>query len=218
MSTLRLVALSDTHLRHIRHEIKVPPGDILIHAGDAMLEGTELEARAFFNWFGELPHRRKVYVAGNHDVIFQKNPTLARKLVPRGVDYLEDSEVSIDGLRIYGSPWQPEFCDWAFNLPRGDALRSKWNLIPDGIDILVTHGPPMGVLDMNMEGEHVGCQDLRKAVNRVKPRLHIFGHIHCGHGQVTWDGTHFINAAICDERYGPSYPSTVMDLEARKGL
>lgn len=216
---MRLVGISDTHLRHLRYDIDVPPGEILIHAGDAMIEGTELEARAFFQWFGSLPHEHKIFCAGNHDGIFEKYPELARSLVPAGVTYLQDSEVTIAGLRIYGSPWTPEFMNWAFNLPRGEALKRKWARIPAGLDVLVTHGPPWGILDQVLgEHAHLGCADLRDAVLRAKPRLHVFGHIHTGHGQLVHQGaTRFANVAICDERYAPSFPATVIELEARKG-
>lgn len=216
---MRIVALSDTHLRHLKHEIEVPPGDILIHAGDAMIEGTELEARAFFNWFGAFPHRHKVYVAGNHDVIFEKDPNLARSLVPAGITYLEDSEVTIDGLRIYGSPWTPEFMNWAFNLRRGAPIRKMWDLIPTGLDVLVTHGPPKYVLDqvVGRPDEHLGCLDLRNAIHKKQPRVHVFGHIHTGHGILDLLKTKCMNVAICDESYTPVFPATVIELEARKG-
>lgn len=217
--TLRLVALSDTHLRHIRHEIHVPPGDILIHAGDAMIEGTELEAQAFFQWFGALPHRHKVYIAGNHDWIFQKDPELARSLVPAGVTYLEDSEAVVAGLRFYGSPWSPEFMDWAFNLPRGPKLRDKWKRIPTGLDVLVTHTPPKYTLDrvIGRPDEYLGCADLRQAVEQKKPRVHVFGHIHTGHGTMEREGTKFVNGAICDEAYHPRFQPIEFDLEPLKG-
>lgn len=214
-----IVAISDTHLRHLRTPIEIPAGDILIHAGDAMIQGTELEARAFFHWFGTLPHARKIYVAGNHDTIFEKRPEDARALIPEGVTYLQDSEVVINGLRIYGAPWTPEFMNWAFNVRRGAPIQKKWDLIPTGLDILVTHGPPMGVLDrVYGEEEHLGCRELRDTVRRVKPKVHLFGHIHSGHGKMAYDsGTLCANVAICDESYRPAYPATVIELEARKG-
>lgn len=214
-----IVAISDTHLQHLRYPIEVPDGDILIHAGDAMIEGTELEARAFFTWFGALPHRRKIFVAGNHDTVFEKCPGAALGLVPESVTYLEDSEVTIDGLRIYGSPWTPEFMNWAFNVRRGRPIQKKWDLIPAGLDILITHGPPMGILDRVWgQEEHLGCRELRDTVRRVKPRVHLFGHIHSGHGKMVYDSIVLCaNVAICDEAYRPTYPATVIEIEARKG-
>ena len=211
---MRVVCISDTHLAHQEGDLKIPEGDLLIHAGDGTFEGKPPELRDFLEWLSRLPHRRKVLIAGNHDWFFQMHPALARSLVPAGIDYLEDSEVKVDGLRIYGSPWQPEFLNWAFNLPRGRRLREKWNRIPRGIDILVTHGPPAGILDLTPHGEHVGCEDLRDAVERVKPRLHVFGHIHHGYGAQEVGRTRFVNASVCDESYVPSNPAVVVDLLA----
>lgn len=197
--------MADTHLMHERcPSIPTPEVDLLIHAGDATLVGNERELQRFFAWFSALPARHKIFVAGNHDWLFQEDPFRARTLVPPGVIYLEDDSVEIDGVRIWGSPWQPEFQDWAFNLPRGPRLREKWDRIPAGVDIVVTHGPPMGVLDRNYEGVHVGCEDLRDVLTRkVKPRLHVFGHIHHGYGTTSTGRTVYVNAAVCDESYRP---------------
>jgi Icc-related predicted phosphoesterase len=114
--------------------------------------------------------------------------------------------VTVDGIRIYGSPWQPFFCNWAFNLRTSKELKEKWDLIPEGIDILVTHGPPYGYGDKLAEngsspGENVGCKELLKAVERVKPKIHAFGHVHEGFGVYTLNNTILINASICDEYY-----------------
>lgn len=195
---MRIVCISDTHLRFV----SVPPGDLLIHAGDATIQGTEQEFRRFFDWFGKLPHTHKVFVAGNHDWIFEKFPDVARSLIPPGVTYLQDELAVVNGLKIYGSPWQPEFMGWAFNLPRGWPMRKKWEVIPEGIDILVTHGPPLGILDFSPFGnEHAGCGDLRQELLRIKPRLHVFGHIHHSYGKLELGGIQFANASICDEAY-----------------
>ena len=209
---MRIVAISDTHLQHLRYSIKVPEGDLLIHSGDALNSGNAGDLAPFSSWFGGLPHKRKIFVAGNHDRVFEKNPTFARAGLPKGVIYLQDDQVEIDGFKIYGAPWQPEFLGWAFNLSRGGALREKWDKIPDGIDILITHGPPFGILDRTIEGEYVGCEELLEAVKRVKPKVHIFGHIHHGYGRKVVDGTLFVNAATCGEDYVPSHPPIVIDL------
>lgn len=206
---LRAVLISDTHTLH--DQIKLPEGDLLLHAGDFTNMG-ELEDVARFNEFlGRQPHAHKVVIAGNHDWSFAMDPARARSLITHAT-YLEDSEVSAAGLRIWGSPWQPEFMDWAFNLPRGPLLRQKWDLIPDGIDILITHGPPLGHGDVTFRGEHVGCRDLLEAVRRVRPRLHLFGHIHEGYG-VTRDAyTTYVNASTCTLSYQPSNAPIVVDL------
>ena len=209
---MRIVCLSDTHLAHERAKIRIPDGDILIHAGDGTIEGTVREFMDFNRWLAHFHHRHKVLIAGNHDRLFEKDPSLSRSIVSHAITYLQDSAVEIEGLRIYGSPWQPEFQDWAFNLPRGHRLREKWNQIPMDTDILVTHGPPAGILDQTPHGEHVGCQDLREVVERIKPKVHVFGHVHYGHGMKVVGGTTFVNASVCDEAYEPSNPPLVVDL------
>jgi predicted phosphohydrolase len=206
---MRIVCLSDTHDLH--RELQVPDGDLLLHAGDATMKGTPAQIAAFDRWLGTLPHAHKVVIAGNHDWAFERTPAAARALI-RNARYLEDEETTVDGLRIWGSPWQPWFFDWAFNLERGPAIAAKWALIPEGIDVLVTHGPPLGVLDRTSHGDDVGCADLLAAVHRVRPRLHVFGHIHEGYGTLERGGTRFVNASNCTERYRPVQPPIVVDL------
>lgn len=216
---MKIACISDTHLRHERYSIDVPECDLLLHSGDACLEGTQEEVVAFFRWFKALPAKHKIFVAGNHDWLFQKDPEAAEKLVPDNVHYLEDSMIEIGGLRIWGSPWQPEFQNWAFNLPRGKILLEKWKQIPTGIDILVTHGPPSGILDFSKFGnEHVGCQDLRREMERIKPKVHVFGHIHGSYGIVQTPQTLFVNAAVCDESYVASNPPVMVEWEEGKPL
>lgn len=207
---MRIVAISDTHRLH--NDIKVPDGDVLIHAGDFTGTGKIHEIAAFDVWLAKQPHRHKIVIAGNHDVTFETMPHIARASLQHAT-YLEDSGVEIDGFKIWGSPWQPRFCNWAFNVERGEKLRQKWEQIPERVDILITHGPPYGILDSVASGEHVGCEELLKAVDRVHPRLHVFGHIHESSGS-RWAGDIlFVNASICDGRYRPVNRPFVFDLE-----
>lgn len=206
---MRIICLSDTH--GLARGIVVPDGDLLVHAGDLSARGLAGEIAAEAAWLRSLPHRHKVVIAGNHDFLFERSPSTARALLD-GLVYLEDSEATIAGLRVYGSPWQPEFCGWAFNLPRGEALRAKWDRIPGGIDLLLTHGPPKGHGDLTDYGEHVGCADLLDAVRRVKPRWHVFGHIHEGRGTTEEDGTVFVNASVCTASYRPTNSPIVIDV------
>jgi Icc-related predicted phosphoesterase len=148
----------------------------------------------------------------NHDWLFQKDPAMAKSILSPSITYLQDSSVQIRDLKIYGSPWQPEFLNWAFNLPRGPQLREKWRRIPKDTDILITHGPPAGILDETPDGENVGCEELHEALARIKPKLHIFGHVHHGYGTLEVAGTKFVNASICDEAYLPSHSAIVVDL------
>lgn len=203
---MRLVLISDTHNQ--QQSLILPAGDVLVHAGDFTMRGTPAEVAAFGVWLGLQPHPHKIVVAGNHDFLFEREPELARSLLPAGVHYLCDSDVTLGGLRFWGSPWQPWFLDWAFNLQRGAEIAAKWALIPGGIDVLITHGPPKGIADRTVNGEDVGCADLLAAMARVGPRLSVFGHIHEGYG-VYGDK---VNAAICDERYRLVHPPIVVDL------
>lgn len=205
---MRLVLISDTHRRHAR--LALPEGDVLIHAGDFSSSGGAAELADFDGWLARQPHRHKVVIAGNHDRLFERDPAAARALLQHAT-YLEDSGVTLEGLRLWGSPWQPRFMNWAFNLERGAPLRAKWAAIPDALDVLITHGPPHGVLDRTWDGRSVGCEELAPIVAQRRPRLHVFGHIHEAHGRVERDGTTYVNAAICDGHDRPTWPPVVVD-------
>lgn len=209
---MRVVFISDTHTHQ---DFPMPEGDVLVHAGDATSTGTLPEVAQFLDWFSRLPHRHKIFIAGNHDWLFEREPGLAALLLVEHPEliYLQDSGVELDGLRFWGSPWQPEFCAWAFNLPRkGRALREAWNRIPLGTDVLITHGPPHGVMDQVRGGPHLGCEELTLRAAVVKPRVHVFGHIHDGHGVVSDGSRVSVNASVCDERYRPVNRAIVVDL------
>jgi predicted phosphohydrolase len=143
---------------------------------------------------GNLPHRHKIVICGNHDFCFQEQAAEARARITQAV-YLEDTGCEIAGLTFYGSPWQPWFGGWAFNLPRGEALAQVWAKIPERLDVLITHGPPEGILDRTHRGQAAGCCDLLSRVQKVKPRLHVFGHIHEAAGRIDTEDTIFVNAS-----------------------
>ena len=208
---MRLIITSDTHGSH--ESLDVPDGDVFIHAGDFTNMGELYEIADFNEWLGDLPHPHKIVIAGNHDLLFEQDPSLA-KLLLSNATYLQDDLYWLNGISFYGSPWQPEFNDWAFNLPRGAALRKKWAMIPDGVDVLITHGPPFGILDNTLVGAYSGCQDLLAAIDRVRPRLSVFGHIHEGYGQQRHSGlgTTFINASALGTTLGGLNPPFVVDL------
>lgn len=127
--------------------------------------------------------------------------------------YLEDQLIEIYGLKIYGSPWQPEFCKWAFNLPRGAPCLEKWNQIPENVDILITHTPPLGHGDLCCSGVRAGCVELLNSVQtRIKPKYHVFGHIHEGYGISSDSKIIYINASTCDINYLPNNPPIVFDI------
>jgi len=207
---MRLVLLGDTHGQH--DDLEVPDGDLLIHAGDFCSMGLLAEVQRFGRFLARQPHTHKIVVAGNHDFPFEETPDAACDALG-DVHYLCDEGVELDGVRIWGSPWQPEFLDWAFNLPRGDALREVWARIPPDIDLLITHGPPHGILDETLRGEHVGCEQLLERVLELRPRLHVFGHIHEARGQIERAGIRFANISNCDVASRLAHPVTVIDFE-----
>ena len=200
---MKIVAISDTHGLH--RALTLPSGDILICAGD--MQGWKQKLDDFFSWIGAQPFKYKILIAGNHDEAFEKNADETEKLLLRlagkNVHYLMDREVTIEGLRIYGSPWTPEFNNWFFNVPR-DRIAENWAHIPKGLDVLITHGPPSGKLGGVLEdGEDVGDEALLQRVLKVRPRLHVFGHIHSGYGVIKHSsGVTFANAAMLDEKFG----------------
>ncbi len=219
----KLVFISDTHSKH--NHVKVPSGDILVHSGDCTNDIGQKDLRDFLTWFERQPCPHKILISGNHDGAFQKWPDLARAMVKEyspSTWYLEDSGVAIKfddrDIRFWGSPYQPAFCNWFFNEERGEAIRRHWDMIPDNTDVLVTHGPPYGFLDVSVyDGEKCGCRDLYEAVLRVRPSVHCFGHIHAGYGTkklVHDDGssTMLINASCCNEKYQPVNAPFVFNL------
>jgi Icc-related predicted phosphoesterase len=214
---MKIVCISDTH--NYNDKIVVPGGDVLVHSGDATINGTVEEVKRFADWFGTLPHKHKIFVAGNHDWLFQRDNGLARTLLGSKTIYLQDSAAKIEGVKFYGSPWQPRFYDWAFNLNRGPELAAKWNLIPDDTDVLISHGPPEGILDQVQTAfgfANQGCEELlarvRVLASNGNLRAHIFGHIHFGHGLHEEFGVRFVNASICDEEYLPGNLPVVVDI------
>ena len=205
---MRIVAVADTHL--FTSDLVVPEGDVFLHAGDLCRGGDLDELREAAAWIAALPHRHKIIVAGNHDWCFVHDPAAARALLGE-MHYLEDAELVLDGIRFYGSPWQPEFNDWAFNLPRGEAIAAVWRKIPAGLDVLITHGPPEGLGDRSPVGGRAGCADLRRRIAEVLPRLHLFGHIHQDGGVWHEGATVFANVTTWECERAP----TVIDLDAQ---
>jgi Icc-related predicted phosphoesterase len=222
---VKLVIISDTHnqigtsgqsegYRAPRiSRLELPEGDVLIHCGDHTASGKRSQLEKGAEWLGGYKDRFRhiLAVAGNHDFVCEDFPTLARKTFAReGIKYLCDSRFEIDGVLFYGSPWQPWFYDWAFNFPQinGDTFaRSIWSKVPDATNVLITHGPPSGILDKTYGGEdtRAGCPFLRGRIEELEHlKVHAFGHIHEQNGKFEKDGVTFINAAICDrENYAP---------------
>jgi Icc-related predicted phosphoesterase len=208
---MRITFISDTHNKHKQVTSTLPGGDLIIHAGDATSMGYKHEIQQFLKWFDSLDnYTNKIFIAGNHDWGFQDDPDTCKELLDfyNKVTYLQDN-VEVIGedyqtaVKVYGSPWQPEFYNWAFNLPRmGSELGQKWGEIPQNTDILVTHGPSWGNLDTVIgQGVPLGCELLTERIKVIKPKIHVCGHIHTGYGYKFDGDTHYFNAAVLDERY-----------------
>lgn len=229
---MRIVCISDTHGLHNSVTHRLPDGDVLVHAGDFCNMGRMDDCIRGLGWINALPYKHRIVIAGNHDVFMDlKHPDAVNwgstqsaidSIVPvsDGFHYLMESGVEIDGIKFWGSPYQPEFFNWAFNVPRGCALAEKWKKIPDATDVLITHGPAHGYLDKcpnfaNPRGPmvSVGCADLERAIMKKRPKAHICGHIHAGYGHTSHEDMLFVNASICNESYHPCNRPIVFDLK-----
>jgi len=198
---MKVVCISDTHGHH--RKVDVPDGNILIYAGDLMgpISNEEGQLLDFNKWLATLPHEHKVFVPGNHDIIFEKNGGLARSILSEAI-YLEDNGAVIEGLRFWGSPVTPKFgVGWAFNRYRGIDISRHWGFIPNNTDVLVTHGPPHGILDKVYREGSQGCKDLARVVENLNLKLHVFGHIHEAYGIQQQQNTTFVNASVLNHRY-----------------
>ena len=151
---MRLVLISDTHNLH--PHLDLPGGDVLIHAGDISVNGGALEIGEFGQWFSAQRHKHKIVIAGNHDFLFEDRAGQRRGPYSADCVYLQDDAVEIDGLRFYGSPYTPRFFDGPSTRTAARSPRALVD-IPAGTDVLITHGPPFGILDLTYEGEHPGC-------------------------------------------------------------
>lgn len=211
---MRITHISDTHNKHKQLDGKLPGGVLLIHSGDISSLGRKHEVEGFIKWFGKQDYTHKVFVAGNHDMSFDREKLLRDKLahfegrtdyntkcaegkpkwlvemlnnLPDNVYYLENNSVKLEGISIWGSPISPTFgYGWGFNKDRGHDINEVWNGIPMDTDIVITHSPIYGYNDRTQNtNENVGCSDLYHRLHEVKPHLHFAGHIHEGHGYGT---------------------------------
>jgi Icc-related predicted phosphoesterase len=203
---MKIVCISDTHNYH--DYLSLPKGDVLVHAGDLSMIGDLDEMTAVGKWLSELDFEHIVVIAGNHDLGLQHMPDLIRPLIPANVHYLEDSGVTIKGIKFWGSPWQHHYAEWAF-FAEGEDIQVKWDLIPDDTQVLLTHVPMRGIHDISdcelddwAPGTHVGCELLQQRVQSLKElRLHVAGHIHEARGLLEKEGVTYVNASICDRLY-----------------
>jgi len=229
---MRITHISDTHNKHNQLNGLLPGGDLLIHSGDISSLGRETEVKRFVKWFNDINnYTNKIFIAGNHDMTFDREQLLRDKLahfegkteydtecaegkpawleellgihLRPNVFYLENNFVILDDVKIWGSPITPSFgYGWAFNKDRGYDINQIWNRIPNDTDIVITHGPIYGYCDRtNREGLNVGCDQLYHRLNEVKPQLHFSGHIHEAYGYRHTDWGYAFNGCNCDLSY-----------------
>nr|CAD2185040.1 unnamed protein product [Meloidogyne enterolobii] len=227
---VRFVCISDTHEKMDEILDLIPDGDVLIHAGDFTEAGDVSAVIKFNQQIGKLPHKVKIVIAGNHELGFEDGEEMSDRqlagLSMLGIGkayelltnciYLCDRMIEVYGIKIYGAPWHP-MPGYSFYRQRGQALLQKWNQIPNKTDVLITHTPPLGHGDFNawtkLGGMLAGCAELLNTVEyRVKPKYHVFGHIHQQHGCTTNGVTTFINASTCDHKLRTEYDPIIFDM------
>lgn len=190
---MKFVAIFDTHGKH--RELNLPKGDIIIHAGDFCHFGNQDDMYDFLNWYKELDFETKLLIGGNHDFFAAEYSEKFKEVLPKEITYLNDSGVSVNGIKIWGSPVQPDLVGFAFGKNRGAEMRPHWDLIPDDIELLITHTPPKGILDKSRSGQSLGCEELTKRLENLSVKVHVFGHIHQSYGTLTRGKTQYINAS-----------------------
>lgn len=241
---LRISHISDTHNKHNHLNGKLPGGDILIHSGDISSLGRKSEVERFIRWFSDIDnYTHKIFIAGNHDMTFDREKLLRDKLahfegrtdydtecaegkpewlikllgnLSDGMYYLENNSIEIEGIKIWGSPYSATFgYNWAFNVDRGYDSNQIWNQIPNDTDIVITHGPIYGYCDKTSNTyENVGCVDLFNRLNEIKTPLHFSGHIHEGYGyKETLWGGFAFNGCTCNLRYEALNPPITFDYD-----
>ena len=215
---IKIVCISDTHNRS--NLPAIPECDILLHAGDATMDGKKMdEVVKFANWFGsdDIPAKHRVFVPGNHDFLFEENYHLAQEVMGNSaikpITVLNQQSVTLEGLNIYGEPRQPWFYGWAFNIQH-ERMKLVWDLVPENTHIIVTHGPPHGYGDTTVrDGRSVGCPHQTKQILGSKNlKLVVCGHIHSGYGLYQCGSTIIANASVCNEQYRPVNPPLVIEL------
>lgn len=210
----KICHISDTHSKHRSIDASKLECDIFIHSGDITYRG-ELEILSdFCDWMKDIPAIHKIVIFGNHELGYSIGPNRkkALQIIKNAATYLENSSVIIDGIKFYGSPATPFFCNWEWNYSRGKEIAKVWNQIPDDTNVLITHGPPHSILDLVENNSHnigrdlhQGCQDLYNRIMNLKQlKAHCMGHLHWNGGQQQIiDNVIFSNAAICNESYQP---------------
>lgn len=198
---MTILHISDTHGKHVGLG-DMPVADVLVHSGDFTLNGSDEEALDFLEWFCDLPYKHKIFVAGNHDGCMAD---ASLEGLPENVHYLNNSGVTIDGVSFYGVPMLAEVVD-------GEIRHlERYDLIDENVDVLVTHCPPMGILD-NTDGKVLyGSPLLLERLTAITPKMNLFGHVHDAYGMVEWKGMTFCNAAVTDSGYKLRYAPRLLE-------
>lgn len=211
---MRIFAISDTHTQH--RKVNIPDCDIFIFAGDGEFRN-RIDIIDFNNWLKDINAKYKIVISGNHDFLPERlNKEETKKLFTNAI-YLEHEYLELEGLKIFGSPYSPQFGNWAFMYSRFSLDAKKlWNQIPKNLDLLITHCPPYRILDLNRKGEHCGCEVLQREIFKKKPKYHIFGHIHRPNHQTLKyckiDRVNFYNIGLLDEGYELRYKPTIIEI------
>ena len=229
---MRIVAISDTHTKH--KKVTIPECDVLVHAGDFSWKGTYWEIFRFMKWFSEQPAKHKIVIAGNHELTLDQTNrarfnsgawAAIRSGREHNIYYLDNSEVVIDGIKFYGTPWTPFFYDWAFNgsdgltqLDGNRKLVDVYGEIPEDVNVLVCHGPPYGLVDKSENGDtRCGSVEMRKLLedpNRVDLKLFLCGHIHEARGhEIACGGVNICNVSSLGRDYSTASPPVIIDLD-----
>ena len=197
---MKIVVISDTHGLH--EQLGPLRGDVLIHCGDSALgfERSHEQVARLDDWFGNQLFDRIFVVGGNHDFEIEARVAAQAQPIFENALYLHDEAYQYRGVNFYGAPWVPELAGWAFYLPPNEIYR-RWQSIPPDTDVLITHTPPLGILDRNSRGKSCGCPELRKRLDEIHPRVHCFGHVHASAGMLTGKHTEYVNASMVNSKY-----------------
>jgi len=217
---MKIIAIADIHGKI--KQIKISPCDLLLIAGDIAAWNSRIYAQCnwfvfkFANWAKKVPAKHIVAIPGNHDDSCETyRISNINKLLPKNVHLIHDQQVIIEGYKIWGTAWQPQYLNWAFNLPK-DELKRKFQFIPGDTDILLTHCPPKGICDMPVEAGrgHQGSSELMLRILEIQPKplINVCGHIHEGHGEGQIGNTKIYNVSVLNDKYDMIYSPTEINL------
>ena len=207
----KICAISDTDIQH--YDLKIPKCDIFIFAGDAEIRALD-ELHMFNDWLGTINTKYCITIAGNHDRYLEIIGQARCEQLFTNATYLQNSGIEINGLKIWGSPYTPEFMSWAFMYPRRSSdAKNIWKQMPENLDILIGHGVPYQILDLSdYQNEHVGCEVLQREIFKKKPKYYLGGHIHESFGHTEKEGINFYNCSVLNGKYQLVNKPTIIEI------